>query len=217
MGVLLSLLIPHTSPKQSERQRLPPLPLSHHREGTALMNDRELPDIALLRQLLVLDKSTGTLFWARRDPSMFGRPTAAPSWNTRYAGREAFTAFNSDGYKVGKLFNKPVRAHIVVYAMVNGEWPDYEIDHANGVRTDNRPANLRAADRLLNMRNRAKDARNSSGATGVSQTKSGRWSAIIGAGKGSKYLGTFDTFDQAREARLAAEKDFGYDPAHGKR
>lgn len=178
----------------------------------------ELPDIMLLRQLLSSDEATGKLTWLPRNPSLFKTPSAAPSWNTRYAGREAFTSVNVDGYRVGRLFERHYRAHILVFAIYTGAWPEGELDHRNGNRSDNRPANLRPSDRTRNMRNRALDRRNITGVSGVYRTRSGRWGARIGSGSGgTRHIGTFDTFEGAREARLTAERDLDYDPMHGKR
>ena len=41
------------------------------------------------------------------------------------------------------IYDKPYRAHRVIWALVHGEWPEGQIDHINGVRDDNRLENLR--------------------------------------------------------------------------
>lgn len=56
----------------------------------------------------------------------------------------------------------------------------------------------------LNSRKNRRD--NTSGFRGVSETKSGRWKAVIGLQSRRYNLGTFDTFDDAVAARLEAER-----------
>lgn len=89
-----------------------------------------------LRQLLDYDPITGTLVWKHRANHWFSSDRIAKSWNTRYAGKEAFTAINSDGYKTGSILGKPDKAHRVIHVLVTGIIPD-EIDHQNGKTTDN--------------------------------------------------------------------------------
>jgi hypothetical protein len=46
--------------------------------------------------------------------------------------------------------------HKVAWAIYHGYWPYHELDHINGVRTDNRIENLRASTRRDNMLNQHK-------------------------------------------------------------
>jgi hypothetical protein len=86
-----------------------------------------------------------------------------------------------------------------------GEWPSGEIDHINGVRTDNRVENLRVATRSENMQNTKKPVTNKSGKKGVSWDKTtGKWRAEIRA-NGKKYnLGRFKTIEEAFKAHESA-------------
>lgn len=67
-------------------------------------------------------------------------------------------------------------AHRIIWEMFNGAIPEgKEIDHINGVKSDNRIENLRLCDRHINCKNAAKRRDNSSGVTGVSKTYNGKW------------------------------------------
>jgi hypothetical protein len=127
-------------------------------------------------------------------------------------------SLTTNGYRCSRINGIPVRAHQVIWAMVHGEWADGEIDHVNGVRTDNRIANLRLVTRQQNNRNMAKRCDNTSGVTGVTWDKRRRkWSARIRHGGVFKALGRFDSIDAAAEARERAMREYGYHANHGKR
>lgn len=49
-----------------------------------------------------------------------------------------------------------IMAHILVWLLVHGQYPDFEIDHVNGNGMDNRPGNLVRSNRLLNNSNTRK-------------------------------------------------------------
>jgi hypothetical protein len=91
------------------------------------------------------------------------------------------------------------------------KWPIDEIDHVNGIRDDNRFANLREANRDQNSRNTTSYG----GITGVSgvylEKTTGRYYAQIRVGSGRRIcLGTYDTVEQAAAARkIAVEKYHG--------
>lgn len=181
------------------------------------MTKRPLPDIERLRRLLTCDPNTGQLFWRERPAWMFrdteGRTktSACRMWNGRYAGKEAFTAVNAAGYRVGGLDGRNWLAHRIIWAMSVGSDPEIEIDHINGVPDDNRVENLRLARRVDNARNVRVGARNTSGFKGVSWNRSCmKWSAHIRAGGKSKYLGLFESAEDAHAAYvLAASRFYG--------
>jgi len=118
-----------------------------------------------LHELLRPDFHSGRLFWRVRPLKFFtdGKYPAkqnAYAWNSRYAGKEAFTADNGRGYKVGGIFNQQYYAHRVLWAMHEGAWPAEQIDHINGIRDDNRLINLRAVSRTENNRNASQSQEN---------------------------------------------------------
>lgn len=186
------------------------------------MTDKSIPTPAELRKLLSYEPTTGKLFWLPRPVEMFadGKQTAqhnANTWNTKYANTQAFTADNRNGYRVGSLNRRKIYAHRAIWALHHGEWPVAQLDHVNGVRDDNRIANLRAVTQSQNSRNAAMPATNTSGVIGVCRTRSGlKWFAQIKTNGENTYLGTFHTIEEAAAARKAAELDRGFCEGHGR-
>lgn len=181
----------------------------------------ELPPPELLRKLLRYEPKTGELYWHERTPDLFadGGHTAehtCAKWNSRYAGKEAFTSLNTCGYKHGQIFGKMHRAHRIIWAIVYGEWPDH-IDHINGVRVDNRIENLRSVSNKENSRNRRRQSNNTSGVCGVCWNKAAnKWMVQIMVDKNQKHLGYFVDFDEAIAARKDAEAKYNFHPNHGR-
>lgn len=181
------------------------------------MAAKPLPSPEVLRQLLRYEPETGKLFWRRRPEQMFPSARDCAAWNAKNAEKEAFTTVGSSGYREGRIFKTGYRAHRVIYAVCNGEWPRDEVDHINGIRTDNRIANLRHATRAENGRNQRRPHDNSTGAIGVAFYRhDGTWQARISTGGRSIHLGYFDTKAEAIAARLKAEATHGFHPNHGR-
>ena len=79
-------------------------------------------------------------------------------------------------------------------------------DHVNRNKLDNRRANLRPADQMLNGRNTNTQANNTSGVRGVHRTRCGRWEAYIKV-RGKKIgLGNHLTIEAAASARAMGEE-----------
>lgn len=171
-------------------------------------NYREIP-IEDLTAALRYDAKSGKLFWKQRKDR-------SPQWNGRYSGKEAFTAEFVGGYKHGDIFGIRVRAHRVVWAIVNGEWPNGSIDHINGDPRDNRIENLRVATAVDQNRNQRLQSNNKSGCVGVYWSKAARkWAAQIGDSGKMVYLGLFDRKEDAVNARKNANKKLNYHENHG--
>lgn len=171
------------------------------------------------RELLEYDPETGAFKWKRRDSRHFagtpGRTSshAAANWNARYAGKPALTAKTCDGYLHGNIHNRRVKAHRVAWLVVHGEWPDGQIDHINGDRSDNRISNLRVVSDAENKRNAKLYSTNKTGVPGVSWDRArGKWQAQCLR----KPLGRFDTFEEAVAARREAERAGNFHPNHGR-
>ena len=82
----------------------------------------------------------------------------------------------------------------------------YIVDHINGNGLDNRRENLRIVTPQQNAFNRAIQTNNTSGHTGVSLVKrNNKWLARIGFNGKRIVIGTFDSYEEAVEARKMAE------------
>jgi hypothetical protein len=115
-----------------------------------------------------------------------------------------------DGYRRIKIDGRTYSAHRLAWWFVYGSWPAYEIDHRNGIRDDNRIANLReAVPPLLNQQNiRSPRSDNTSGFLGVRwHQQSGKWRAEIRIGRAKRHLGLFSTPEAAHNAYLAAKRE----------
>jgi len=144
--------------------------------------------------VLSADFSAGKLYWKERADNK--------AWNSRFAGKEAFTAKTSAGYHHGALSGKNYLAHRVLWLLHTGEWPEAEVDHINGNPADNRIANLRAATRSENARNST--VYGASRYKGVGKSNN-RWVAQIDG----IYLGAFKCETAAYIARRNAEARHG--------
>lgn len=121
------------------------------------------------------------------------------------AGAVAGCAMPTGYIKVG-LNGREYLAHRLAWLITHGEWPEAEIDHANGDRADNRLVNLRPATRSENSQNLGARANNSSGFAGVTWNKARRkWQAQITTRGRHKVVGTFDTPGQAGAAYQEAK------------
>lgn len=180
------------------------------RKALALLNECQL------RELLDYDPASGALTWRRRGPCWFKSQRDCQAWNTRYAGKPA-NHIHKLGYVVVRLFGRAYKGHRVAYAIHHGRWPTLQIDHINGVKTDNRIANLREVDNQTNAKNTKTHRHNTSGVSGVYWHKRDRkWIARIGATKAGSFIGAYKEFDAAVAARKHAETILGYHPNHGR-
>ena len=170
-----------------------------------------LPTPEMLRKLLRLEKETGKLFWNHRPRCLFKSDRDCSAWNSRYSGKEAFVAKNNHGYHIGTIFNRKVSAHRVVWAMVNGEWPDGMLDHVDRTRSNNKIGNLRLATRCQNARNRGSAQGATSNYIGVSWNAfNKKWAATIRKNGKQSHIGYFKSEKAAAEAYdNEAIKQFG--------
>lgn len=171
----------------------------------------------IARQIINVDFETGKLFWLPRTPDFFQTKNHCAAWNARHAYDEAFTIRHTKGYLTGRVLGQKYRAHRVIWLLATGAWPVDQIDHINGVRTDNRLVNLREATPSDNMRNMCVPRHNTSGVIGVSWCEQDqRWRARMHLGAKSLHLGQFRDIEDAIAARKAAEKFYNFHENHGR-
>lgn len=158
---------------------------------------RQVP-IERLRELLCYDAESGVLTWR----------VSRPKYGC-VAGRIVGWA-EPNGYIHVCIDQVKMKGHRVAWALHYGAWPDGNLDHANGIPSDNRIKNLRIADQHQNVANSPVRVNNKCGVKGVIATPEGTWKANIRVRGKQIYLGTFKTKEAAGKAyQEAAEKHFG--------
>lgn len=182
---------------------------------------RNIPPQAAI-DLVDCSLEEGLFLWRARPPELFSdekgyAERVCKTWNAKNARKPAFCTLGSYGYLWGRMFGMTVAAHQLVWVHATGEWPRQQIDHINGVYTDNRIENLREVSHEENGRNQKLNALNTSGVAGVTYCKRDKvWKARI-VFRGRHYnLGESKSFDVAAKLRLTAEAYFGFHPNHGK-
>ena len=143
-----------------------------------------------LRELLNYDPETGVFTWR------VGRKKCRVG---------AIAGCLSNGYIAVMLEGRYYRCHRLAWLHFYGVWPSREIDHANRVRSDNRIANLREVSSSQNKQNTPRQKNNTSGFRGVSWHKrDSRWQAKIALHGKRRFLGLFDSPEEASAAYEAA-------------
>lgn len=175
--------------------------------------------IAALRSLLDFDPATGALVWKSRGLDQCKSKRAQSTFNSRFAGKDAGTPDRNGHINVcisGGGGYRRYGAHRLAWAIHYGEWPEGEIDHVNHDTSDNRISNLRDVSHSENLKNQSLRRNSKSGVTGVSwHSASGKWRASIHENGKGKYLGVYESKDDAVEARRCAEAKFGFHKNHG--
>ena len=124
-------------------------------------------------------------------------------------GERRVGTLRKDGYRSVTASGKVILEHRLAWFLMCGEWPDSQIDHINGIRDDNRWANLRKVTPQQNQFNTGIRKDNSTGCKGVSKRGNHYRAYIYKDGK-QVFLGNFKTLESAAEARaLASSALFG--------
>lgn len=147
---------------------------------------------ARLKNLLHYDPDTGVFTW-RQDGAKH-RTGDVAGWRCK------------DGYTLVCLDYRIYRTHRLAWLYAHGVFPDYHIDHINGIRTDNRILNIRPATPAQNQQNQKLRRDSKSNHAGVSWSKQhNKWHAYINVAKKRKFLGLFVDLTAAISARKQAE------------
>lgn len=152
------------------------------------MSNTEAPtSIERLHALFCVDEQSGVLV----------RKVTASS-NAKAGSRVG--SVNSRGYLTVRVDGKSMKVHRIVFALVHGRFPEF-VDHVDGDKLNNHPANLREATKAQNSHNVGRPSTNKSGIKGVSWSNwSRKWKAQIQYQKGNFHLGLFPKIEDAAEA-----------------
>lgn len=133
----------------------------------------------------------------------------ATSWKSVNFVGKAVGSPSGTGHLVVSLGGRPFLVHRLAYFLMKDEFPPADIDHINGVRSDNRWSNLRACSRSENMRNYTTSPRN--GCRGITFNKMAKkWEARIWLPGRRINLGLFKSKDDAIAARIqSVTKHYG--------
>ena len=146
-----------------------------------------------LKQLLHYNPDTGVFTWMR-----------SPARCIK-AGDVAGGVNKATGYIVIRLDGKLYPSHRLAFLDQTGEFPPADVDHKNGVRSDNRWVNLRPATRFENHGNCGARQGSGSGIKGVSwHRKAKKWQARIQVHGRTYYLGLFGTTEEANDCYQGA-------------
>ena len=150
---------------------------------------------ARLRELLHYDPETGFYTWIQDH----GRHRAGER-----AERKA-----AKDYRGITIDGSPYLCHRLAWFLIQGEWPTHDVDHKNGLRSDNRRSNLRHGSRAFNMQNlQGPHVDSASQLLGAYQDKRrGTWMAKICKNGKTTHLGTFKTPEQAHAAYIFAKRE----------
>lgn len=119
-----------------------------------------------LKDVLSYDEHTGLFVWIN------------PSCKRLKSGDKA-GSINDEGYVNLAVDRKRYKAHRLAFLYMTGRFPN-QIDHINGVRSDNSWANLRECSHKENQQNRKKQINSTGKFIGVARhNQSGGWNANI--------------------------------------
>lgn len=167
-------------------------------------------DPLVVRHMFDYRTSDGVLIWKNVQT---GR-----SWKRHMVtGNEAMTTVERKGYLSGVIQGVRIKTHRAVWAWHHGSWPDKQIDHINGVTSDNRIENLRQSENTENCRNQSRPKNNESGWIGVSLNKrTGRWVAKYKKDYVDFHVGCFNCPTAAGIAVMKARLLAGFSDLHGR-
>lgn len=130
--------------------------------------------------------------------SLYYNPETGNFMPNGSAGIRIKSSIREDGYFSVNYRGKRYLAHRLAWFYMKGHWPDRDIDHINGNRSDNRIVNLRLATSAQNAHNRRIGRNNTSGARNVYfERHTGKWKVAITRFGHKFWLGTYRDKDYA--------------------
>lgn len=152
-----------------------------------MIKAKKLPPLEEIAKFIEYDAETGNFKWrvSRKGHAKAGMTAGAK---------------NPNGYIYIRINKVDYLAHRLAWLFIHQDpGEDMQIDHANGVRHDNRISNLRLSSHAQNRWNSKPRSHNKSGATGV-KARGKKWAARIRTEEKEIWLGTYDTIEKAKAA-----------------
>jgi hypothetical protein len=116
------------------------------------------------------------------------------------------TCIESTGYLVTMVEGKTFKVHRLIFLWHHGYMPE-QVDHINGVRSDSRIENLRAATFGQNQQNKRLQKNNTSGFKGVYwREENKKWYVTIASNKKQIYLGRYGSLLDAVAASISGRE-----------
>jgi hypothetical protein len=148
-----------------------------------------------LKEVVYYDPHTGIFTWIKRV-------------SNRISIGQVVGYKEKTGYIQIRILCGSYRAHRLAWLYVYGNLPKDQIDHVNGIRTDNRICNLREATHQQNCQNLHKALPgSSSGLLGAWFAKrENKWTSQITLNGKRKWIGYYNTPEEAHEAYIQAKR-----------
>ena len=151
-----------------------------------------------LREVLEYNPQTGSLVWRIDPPRKHG-----------FIGKRAGSR-GKNGYVSVCIEQKSFLAHRLAWLYVHGCWPQGQIDHVNGDRSDNRLANLRDVPQRINLQNRrsVRASKKTSHLLGVFPVDSLKnpWGSAVRVDRKKVHIGVFPTEEAAHLAYVEVKR-----------
>ena len=154
-----------------------------------------------LREKLYFDPSTNRICWKIANPPY-------------PAGYPAYSFQTEKGYRVVRLKRVNYMEHRLIWFFVHSTWPKNDIDHKNGIKSDNTPYNLRDVTKKVNNQNKrvAREGKNQNTPLGVTylwflkKPKTKKYRASVSINGKDKFLWKFHTPEEAHQCYLDAKR-----------
>lgn len=141
------------------------------------------------------DPETGIFLW---------RQKLSP---TTKLGKPVGSSTSRGNHLQASIDGKKYLLHRLVFLYMTGSFPVLDVDHKNGIGTDNRFENLRLATKAQNSQNRRARRGSKVGLLGVKHVvRDGKqFKAVISIGEKRKHIGFYETALEAHRAYLIAK------------
>jgi hypothetical protein len=111
---------------------------------------------------------------------------------------------------------KKYYAHRIIFMLEGIDPEGYHVDHVDGNPSNNRRDNLRLVSNQENQKNKQLPKNNKTGVMGVYKVGD-KWLASIRVNGRTIHIGSYDTINEAANARKSEEEKHGFHENHGRK